>query len=387
MITLAELRKPLTYAEGLAFILDLLQLQGFDTTGWQEGRIQKSMVTTFAMLTSELSEGAAYAANAGSSEYAEDVALTIYSKQRYANDRQEAIATVGPITLTNVSSTPYTLQPGELLFATAQGVEFTLASALTLAGGTVAVPSTSTPTVRCTVRGAIGNVGANTITRMLTPLAGVTATNVGNPWYTTAGQDAELDESLREANSTKWATLTAEYPVDTYQSIARVAGAPKSRVDATNPRGPGTVDVYCAGQTSALSTPTLTAVQVAFAARTFYTSTSYPAPTDSRVKVLPAGTFPLNVTAHIFRRSDVDDATMIARVNSALTAYIVETPIGGWDYASQPHIILSEDIRRRIEAVDGVVSFKVTVPSVEDTSVPVNALVIPGVWNVTTEAV
>ena len=293
----------------------------------------------------------------------------------------------GPITLTNVSSTPYTLQPGELLFATNQGVTFTLDSPLTLSGGSVASPSTATPTIKCTVRGSIGNVGANTITRMLTPLAGVTCSNVGSPWYTVAGRDEELDESLRNANRNKWSRLTAEYPEDTYKAIARDAGAPKSRVDATNPRGPGTLDVYCAGQTATLSTPTLAAIQAAFAARTFYTPATYPAPSDSRVKVITTSTFPLNVTVHIFRRSDVSEAVVISRVSEALTAYIVETPIGGWDYASQPNILLSEDIRRRIEVVDGVVSFKVTVPSVEDTSVPANALVIPGVWTITTEAV
>lgn len=387
MITLAELRKPLTYAEGSTFVLDLLQLQGFDTTGWQEGRIQKSMITTFSMIVSELSEGAAYAANANSSTYAEGTALTIYSKERYQNTRNEAKATVGPVQLRNVSSTPYTLQPGELLIGTDQGVEFSLSLPVTVGGGSVASPTTVSGTFTCTQRGSIGNVGSGTLTRMLTPLAGVTCTNSGNPWYTIAGTDDELDASLRESNANKWSRLTAEYPEDTYKEIARVAGAPKARVDATNPRGPGTIDIYCAGQTAALSTPTLTAIQAAFAARTFYTSATYPAPTDSRVKVYSTSTFPLNVTAHIFRRSDVDEPTVISRVNTALTAYLIETPIGGWDYASVQHVLLSEDIRRRIETVDGVVSFIVSVPTAEDTLVPVNALVIPGTWNITTESV
>ena len=140
MITLAEIRKPLTYAEALDSVLDLMQSLGFETTGWQEGRIEKSLLTTYAMLLSEMSEGVAFTANAGTNDYAAGTQLTVYSAQRFGNERFGAVATEGPVTLTNRSSSAYSGAPGALMFRADNGVEFVSTSPYSIAGGSVSAP-------------------------------------------------------------------------------------------------------------------------------------------------------------------------------------------------------------------------------------------------------
>jgi uncharacterized phage protein gp47/JayE len=384
VITLAEIRKPLTNAEALASTLDLLQSLGFETTGWQDGRIQKSLIVTYASILAEMSEGVAFTANAGTNDYAQGTQLTVYSKQRFGNTRFEAVATEGQINLTNRAATAYTLQPGALLFTSSTGVQFVSTSAVTVLGGSAASPVTTPVSVRCMLKGSIGNVGSGTIRTMATPLAGVTCDNPGSPWYSTTGEDEETDVALQSRNRTQWDRLSVELISGGYENIARDAGAAKVTIDTTNPRGPGTLDVYVSGATAVLSGSEVTTIQEAFSDRVWATDPT--ATPTSRVQVKTPATFPLNITAKVYHRSDVKTSELLPRINSALTAFVASIPIGGKSYsATLNNAITRSDINDALLKVFGVNTVTISLPAVETLAIPSLSLVVPGTWTITTQ--
>jgi phage-related baseplate assembly protein len=109
------------------------------------------------------------------------------------------------------------------------------------------------------------DVANDTITIMETAIAGCTVSNpaigVTGTWITRNGADEESTESLRTKNRSKWSTLGLG-PGTAYEVFARQGHESVRRVypDATNPRGPGTFDIYIAGDSGSLSPTVVTAV-------------------------------------------------------------------------------------------------------------------------------
>src|SRR5690606_5508813 len=149
-------------------------------------------------------------------------------------------------------------------------------------GGTLNAGGTLTLQWEATLAGSQHNVGNGQVTTLVTSRAGVSISNPDSgsgTWFTTLGQDEESDADLRIRNSTKWATLSLEWVEAAYVYAARTLGARKVKIDATNPRGPGSVDVYLAGDFAVYGTEQMEAFQAGFAERTFQTETVWP-PTD-----------------------------------------------------------------------------------------------------------
>lgn len=392
MLSLDKLRKPLTRAQAMERITELLTSLGFETTSWQEGAIQKTLLTILAILGSDFTEVAKALAEFGFNAYSVGDALREFSRSRYQQDKTLAIKTRGTLRLTSTASLPYTIEPGSLIAATDSGVQFRNVTGGVLSAGSVSAPSTLDLVFDALLAGAQGNVPSNSIRRLLTPLAGVTIANsLGTPWYSTAGADEESDVSMRSKNATKWATLTVEYVAETYENIARKNGATKIKVRDDNPRGPGTIDVYSAAETALLGSDTMAAIQLAFSQRAFQTQAGWvhpwPSGNTSRVANRHPETYALNVTAVLYHDPNVPGATMVQRVRDALTDYLRRTPIGGWDYSPGPANVLKyEDIADVLKLVEGMRSVSLTVPS---TSVTINplALVVEGAWNLTPVAV
>lgn len=392
MLSLSQLRKPYTKAEALQLIIDHLTALGFDTTGWQDGRIQKTFLMTLSLVVSDASEVIKALADFGFNAYATGVALNLFSKSRYGNEKTAAIATVGPAKLTSVSSVPNVIQPGQLLATTSTGIQFRNTTGGTLSAGSVATPSTLTLTWTAVKKGSSGNVGINTINKLLTPIAGVTIANdTGTPWYTTAGADEESDASIRQRNTTKWATLAVEAVAETLENIARDLGATKVKVHDANPRGAGTVDVYAAGDYALLGTSTMEAIQAAYAARTFQTDTVWTTPWTpgnvSRVATKHPSTSALNITCTLYHDPAYTGSVILAAAETALRDFLRTLPIGGADYTPGPaNVVLREDLIDVLKDVEGVRTVVLTTPS-STVSVGALALVTEGTWSITCTAV
>lgn len=388
MLSLASLRKPLTKAQALERVTNLFTALGFETTSWADGSIQKTFLMTLALVVSDLSEVAKNLAEFGFNSYSKGVPLTEFSRSRFDNERVAAVAAKGPMVLTSTASIAYPIQVGQLIASTATGIEFRNTTGGTLSAGSVASPSTLTLTFEAVKRGASGNVASSAVNKLVTPLAGVTIANSsGSPWYTTAGADEESNASLQARNRTKWANLTVEAVAETYEAVARAAGATKVNVHDSNPRGAGTVDIYCAADAALLGTSTMEAIQAAFAARAFQTDATWPAGASSRSAAQHPPTSALDVVATLYHDSGTAGATISARALTALRDFLAETPIGGWDYSPGPaNVVLREDLINVLRNVEGVTTVVLTTPSAT-VAVGTLALVVEGTFTLTTVAV
>lgn len=99
-------------------------------------------------------------------------------------------------TALEITGVPGTVIPSGFLLATPQtaiadNVEFAVVDPKT-----ISAEGKATVVVRCTEAGRIGNVPANSITLMSSPIAGITL--VTNPLAATGGVEAESDDALRE---------------------------------------------------------------------------------------------------------------------------------------------------------------------------------------------
>jgi phage-related baseplate assembly protein len=391
MLSLSSMRRPLTRAQALDWATSTLSSLGFDTTSWADGTIEKTLLYLMATGLADVSEVVKIVAEYGINALSSGVALKEYSLSRFANTQVAAVATVGPMTLTNVGSIPYTIAPGQLIASTATGVKFRNTTGGTISAGSVATPSTLSLTFTAQISGTTGNVALNAVNKLLTPLAGVTIANSsGTPWYTTEGADQESDASLRLRNSTKWSTLTVELVAESYEAIARAAGATKVKVHDSNPRGPGTIDVYCAADSDLLGASIMEAIQLAMSQRAFQTDSAWVTPwvdTDSRVAVKHPTDEPLDITAVLYHDPGTVGATILARANTALNDFLASLDIGGSDYSPGPsNVVLREDLIDVLKAVEGVRTVVMTAPSAT-TSVGALALVTEGTWTLSAVAV
>lgn len=385
MLLVSKLRNPATLKQAFDVVIELLKSLGFQTTGWQDGRIQKTLVTLHAALLADSTEIARSIVEFGFNDLATGDALTEFSRSRFDNERTPAKRTKGKLRLTSTASIPYTIEPGQLIAATDTNTQFRCIEGGTLPAGSVASPSSIALDFEAVLAGSAGNVANSTITRLLTPLAGVTITNNESaPWYTVSGADEETDASLRARNRTKWARLSVELVADAYENIARsFTGVEKVAVVDNNPRGPGTLDVYVAPQLGVFSSSDLAEIQSYFAPRVLQTSSFYPPAPRSRVAVKSPTVQPLNITATIYHDPNVEPADLDPLVQQALNDFLRETPIGGWSFATgAEHVVLHEDISDRIKEVDGVRAVKMVVPS-STVSVGPLYLVTQGTWTFT----
>ena len=392
MLTVARLRQPLTRVEALEVVTDHFTALGFDTTGWQDGKIQKTILMTMALVLSDITEVVKAAVEFGFNLYSTGQALNEFSRSRFDNEKTEAVATAGPMVLTSTSSVPNVIAVGQLIASTATAVKFRDPTGGALSAGSVASPATLSLQWQAVVKGSSGNVGLNTVTRLLTPIAGVTVANSsGTPWYTTTGADEESDASIQQRNTTKWSTLAVEAVAEALESIARTAGATKIKVHDANPRGPGTVDVYAAGDASLLGTDVMEAIQLAYSTRLFDCSADWATPWPSGDTTACATKHPalqaLDITAAIYHDPSYSGPVVLADVQSALRDFLRTLDIGGSDYSPGPaNVVLPEDLIDTIKNVEGVRTVVMTTPS---TTVSVGALslVTEGTWTLTMAAV
>lgn len=373
MITLAELLSPVRRANTLQGILDRLDAVGFNASSWQEGSIQRDLVESAAVAWADLSASVRVMAAGAFSSLASGALLTQHSKSFYDNVRLEAVKTKGPLRLTVAAGAgPHVISVGQLVVADATN-GYTYRN---VTGGTLTVGNNDGIEFEAEVAGASRNVGVGTITKLNTPLAGVTVSNpvlTGSTWYTRAGADEESDTKLHTRNVTKWALFALGRPSEAYTNMAlQVAGITRVYVDDTNARDAGFVDVYCAGPTATAAGGDVTAAQAIFDAyeAASATTTAFAAPE----KVL-------NVTATVYVTAAKNTAAKQAAILKALQDYVNGLPLGGIKLPpSTTGVVPRSELEAAMTELTDVVAVAMTSPSA-DVPMALNEVAKEGTFN------
>ena len=261
-LTLEQLRTPITPDEALTGLLTIAQSLGFNTTSWQSGSTQRTFIQIFAQVDSTFTNVTDSLSRLAFNNTSFGDGLTAFSSSNYDNDRIDATNTIGDIVLTGGAvGPPHVVAAGDIVAADAAGVTFR-----NITAGTIPASGTVTLSFQAETPGTTGNVANNTITILQTALAGVTINNPdpgSGSWITTLATDEETDAALISRNITKWGTLSPSDPADRYEFFVRTAvpSATRVEVDDSNPRGPGTLDVYIAAATGVSSAADVSATQ------------------------------------------------------------------------------------------------------------------------------
>jgi phage-related baseplate assembly protein len=303
--------------------LDVLAGEDLPATAWQEGSVPRSLLKADATALKELYDRQRALA-AGNYLSGEGDWLTLYADSRYDEDRVEALATEGQVSVTVASGAgPHTITAGGLLVT--DGVRRFRST--NTSSVTVTSAAATTFTVRAESAGAAYNATAvNTLTTIVSPaLAGLSVNNPAisptSTWITRTGADAESDASLRGRCRAKWGTLGRGANNDAYiywATSAPAAPAVKRALTIPNP-GDGTVTVYIATESGAASGAEVTSVQA-------YLDTQGPI-TDTAV-VVAAAAVTITITGTVFVRATSDSAANRALATAALAAYQKELGIG-----------------------------------------------------------
>jgi phage-related baseplate assembly protein len=369
-----QLRTRLTRNAAIDFLFAQLSAFGFNATGWKLDSKQHRFLRAFSTVWSDQSETVRQVSNFTLNDYATGTPLTELARSNFGNDRHPAVKTEGPYKLTNTGATPYTLTPGQLVLESIQGVQF-----ISTTGGSL--PATTgqlTVTIQALKAGALGNAPNSSITRFVTPLAGVTGTNEagvgGAPWYTVSGADEESVPAIRERNRTRITTLNqVAMPADGYKFLAMsVPGIERVKVDDANPRGPNTIDVYIATASGPATSADIADVQALI---------NQKKSPSANVLVLGPALLSLNPAGIVHLSPGFYTAARRAEVLQALIDFVNSLPIGGITLPpATSGVMPKSELDTAMSQIPGVVAVGLTNPAAD---VPLAALQLLTVGSVT----
>lgn len=353
----------------------LMQFLGdlnFPTEAWQDEDPVRLLVEAVSALTAEQSKTVALLARMVFLDTAEAEFLTNLALSHYQLTRAEAQFASFDVTLTNVGAVTHgPLAAGAIVVKASNGQTFSSQAGATLTAGAATVVA-----FRADTAGALGNIPGQTL-QLVTPFAGVTATFAGA--FTTLGVDGESDAALRARCRTRWALLAIETQRAGVEALIRAA-APAITVigiDADAPRGPGTVDVYCAGDLATAGSGDVSTAQAALDAYFFGNHTS------QLVQAAPAPVVVLDLVGTAYVRG-IEATAAVAALSDAWNTFVASIPIGGFDLSPGPtHIVQLGQVLNAILDVDGVESFVPASPGLTgDTVVPLNTKCVLGAFSV-----
>ncbi len=196
----------------------------------------------------------------------------------------------------------------------------------------------------CTVPGALGNVISNATGTLNVSLPNTEVSSINflepldqSAYITIPGQDMQTDQSLQLQCETQWGTLaSAETPA------ARVTNAVISAsngalydvyVDATNPDGPGTLNVYCA-DADTVATPEQLAEISGTIQSLFFNG-------QSRVQCfapnpIEFGSGGINEEIIVYYVPGANVPNLLAQLQITLTGWISSIPTGGLTFGDDP---------------------------------------------------
>jgi len=214
----------------------------YTLTDFEPGGVARTLLEVDAEALSDLDGTVLNIAAGGFTDSAVGPWLDLVASSFFSLERHESTFAVDRITLTcDPLLGPYEIAAGQLWVSSASGLLFnSLEAGVIISGGTL------TLSARAEQAGSAYNLPRNTLTRLATPLPGVTVTNPVTG-LRQAGSDLESDDSLRRRCFVRWGEL-GQGPRDAYESWARLfPSVTKVSVLDQHPRGQGSVDVVLWG--------------------------------------------------------------------------------------------------------------------------------------------
>jgi uncharacterized phage protein gp47/JayE len=305
-LSLRQILTGTTEAQVLRFLLDTLESLGFTTTSWQDGSVQRNILTAVARLgelgSIQLQEIAEKALTNPQGAWLDLVGL-----YRFNCARLSAIETERTLQLTLASSASPTVVLEESYFATTEGVRFRATEEVSLN------PGESKPIdMIAEIAGIIGNVpNSTTITPQTPAYSGLTSVFSGAP--SVIGVDIESDTRYWTRLQLRWSELTYSIGLRAYEYWALTEIASLNRAKAIN-NYPGQSEIYIALDSGEASE--ITAMETIVAARR---------PPNDDVTVAAAN----NVGQTIEYTPRIYAGTTITQMNLAIQAMLDAMPIGG----------------------------------------------------------
>ncbi len=373
MTTLSELITVDDSDEVLTFMLTQLAERGFPTTAWATGSVVYSILKVESLTIADKLALIASIARGGLLDLSTGGWLDLLAASAYDLERDEAQFTSGTVRISCAAGLgPHNLSAGAgWIVATSSGLRFNSTNS-----GTVVIPSGGyvDVTFRAEHAGASYNLAIGAALRLATPaLPGVTAaftdSGSGN-WLTEQGTDGETDVDLRLRCRSRWASIGLQKTIDAYVFLATATPDVATRptrvyVDATNPRGPATLDVWIAGPAGPVSVGDETLVRAWLEAR------KSPA-TDLQTENATA--LDVDVVADIYYDAAFPNA--VAEAEAAVIAVINAATIHGTIYYSE--------ILAALTSPDGVLN--ATLTGFVDVTAAVSEVAVPGTLTLTGHA-
>jgi uncharacterized phage protein gp47/JayE len=379
-LSLKDLQTPLTVDQVKEVIFPILTQAEFPVEAWQPNGAARSFVESQAGVASQQSQSVAQIAKLAylpTSETSNDGATGDFMDHlgvsHYDEFRKEATQTVFEVSFINTGGTTHgPLAAGAVTLKAKNGTTSKNVNALTSGAGTVTVHQ-----FIADVAGADSNVPAQ-ILEFITPLAGVTANFSG--LYISAGANSETDSKYAERSRSKWGALRVDKAELGFLYLARQAASAVTSVgiDAENPRGPGTADLYLAAFNATAGSADVIAVQAALDLAIFGNGSI-----TKQVLAIAAPTQIVNVAATIYFKG-VNDTDLRNGLEAAWRAFLATVPLGGFDFSPGPsHIILTSQIETTLKEVPGVSAVVVTNPTGLGLAIALNAKAIEGTMSFT----
>lgn len=371
LLTVSQLTKTVTRDQALETLLELLQGFGFESSSWQSGSIQRSLVEMAAEVWSQVSGTIASIAAGGFNQLANGEALTQFSDSAYDNQRIAASATQGQMVLTETAGGgPYIFAIGDVV-----GVDDpTKQTYRNDTGGTLNPSSSLTLEFSAETGGTDGNIPPDSDLALQSTIAGVEITNpaIGTTgtWITAFGVDEESDATLRLRNSSKWPSQSQARPEDALVFLALEAvdadgvptGITKVFVDSSNPNGEGSVDIYIANDETTATGDMVTPGTQVYDVNVYMQARRS---TSSVLRTFAAPTVNQLVEGIVYFTAGSDESVVGAAVQEAVAELIKELAIEGAQYAPFSTGLALNELRGAIVNVDNVLNVALTNPAAD----------------------
>ena len=242
--------------------------------------------------------------------------------------RAAATYTVGLAVLTcGALAVSGTVPARQARFQSSTGLTFTNAEAFTVKSN-----STVPVILMATVAGSTGNVPVGLTWTNTTTIVDCTLTNPGTSgsWITSAGVDAESDDSLLARCAARWAATSyggaasayRQWVADAFAAAGISNTITRIGVDDGNPNGPGSTDIYLANVTGPADASELALVNTYLQARRSLGT--------GPLQVLASPALSVTVVATLYGNTDG-----VALATAALLELQATLPLGGTVYFSE----------------------------------------------------
>lgn len=348
--SLSDLVTPETREEVLALELQIAQTLGLTVTAWQQLGVARTIYATDAANISQLSDTAAFVAQAGWVSYAAQMVdadgnevrdwMSLTSSEVYNVTREAATyaeTDSAGFSISNTTSTSYgPYNPGDLHFSNSTtGAKYHNTETVTIA------PAIGSPTPVAIIAdeaGSASNASIGQVDTLDTPLVGCACSNS----VVLTGNDEETNAALLLRDQAKLGSLSPDGSALAYDFVALSILDPaqpfynaslSQRITRVKPYSSlGVVNVYIANDAGAPSVGDVAIVNAAIQAW------CVPLGVTATVAAATNHSVAVTYTAYVPSAASVTSGEIEAAASAALVAYFKDIPIGGTTDAT-PNVV------------------------------------------------